>query len=184
VQLPTCGAALVKPLVTRVVFGEDDDEDFHFTQGAVAGAWANEDRDTRAHGDDVLIELHAGVGAALEEIIRFSETLVIVQAGVCGDVGDVDRGGEVGNIFERTMRGAAGALDAGDGGEIDKFVGFGGHVFEPREARRHGANTFMRKSGTGKAGMFQSDGVGGLRFYKESHGEAGEEGGKFVGAGG
>jgi hypothetical protein len=25
------------------------------------------------------------------------------------------------------VRGAAGALDAGDGGEIDNFVGFGGH---------------------------------------------------------
>src|SRR5262249_53703585 len=87
-----------------------------------------EDRDAWADGDDVVAELHTGIGATLEEVIGFREALMIVQASVRGNIRDVDRSGEVGDAFERTVGSATRALDAGDGCEIDDFVRFGsGH---------------------------------------------------------
>ena len=122
----------IKPFVARVVFGEDDDEDFHFAQGAVAGAGADEDAQTRTDGDDVVIELHAGVGTALEEVIRFGEALVVVHLGVSGNIGDVNRGWVIGDALKRAVRRTAGAPNARDGGEIDDFVSFaGGHDLTP-----------------------------------------------------
>lgn len=119
---------LVEPFVRRIEFGQDDDEDFHAADGAVAGAGTDHDAGAGADRDALTVEFHLRVRAAFEEVVGLCQPPVVMDLRVFGDLCDMHGAGEVGDVAEGTARGAAGAGDACDLGEVSDF-----------EAGRHGA---------------------------------------------
>lgn len=80
------------------------------------------DHDTHAGFDrnDFVIELHSGVGAAVEEVIGLGEALMVMEFGLGGDGREVDGAGVGGDIGEGSASGSTGAGNAGELFEIDE----------------------------------------------------------------
>ena len=112
----------VQPLVGGVELGEDENQDAHLAYRAVADAGGDDDAHTGVDPDQLVVELHLGARAAVEEEVSLGEALVVVQGGVLGDVGDVHGGGVAVGVVEGAAGGAARAGDAGDFGEVDDLV--------------------------------------------------------------
>lgn len=105
-------------------------------------ARANHHAHARVNLDQFVVQLHLGsltIGPllALQKVIGLCQSAVVVETGVGGNLGDVDRAGKVGHVGKRSPRGATGTGNARDLGEINQFVAARGgrrirHRGEPR----------------------------------------------------
>ncbi len=91
-----CGAPSgVKPFIVRIEFGIDDNQHFHPADGAVARPGPDHHAEPRLDRQEGLVELHLSPGLALEKVVSFEQSLVVVKPRICADVRDVNRAGEV-----------------------------------------------------------------------------------------
>ena len=70
-----------------------------------------------------LVELHLSPGLALEKVVSFEQSLVVVKPRICADVRDVNRAGEVSHFGQSAARFAARAGDCWQLAEVDEFKG-------------------------------------------------------------
>src|SRR5690606_28812194 len=100
----------------------------------VARAGPNQNAHPGVDRDDLLVELHAGVRPALQEVVGLGKPAVVVKASVGGDLGNVDRRGIVGEVGKGTPRRTARTGNSRQLGEVDQFIvaSFGGHRWSVR----------------------------------------------------
>ncbi len=72
--------------------------------------------------NQLLIQLHPGVGLAFEDIIDFGEGPVVMQTGRFQNFGDMHRGGKVGQVAKRPFRESAGTGHTRNRVEVGDFI--------------------------------------------------------------
>ena len=72
--------------------------------------------------NQLLIQLHSGVGFAFEDIIDFGEGPVVMQTGRFENFGDMHRSREVGQVAKRPFRESARARHARDCVKVGDLV--------------------------------------------------------------
>ena len=112
----------IEPFILGIEFGANDDEHSHPTHRTVTRAWPDHHTHARCDVDQFLVQLHLCAGFAFEEIVHFSESLVVVQARVVRDFSYVQSAGEIVDLLEGSPCHAAWTLDGTQLSEINKFV--------------------------------------------------------------
>lgn len=127
-----CRASSIRPpFVLGIELGVHDDQDLHSPQGTMPGPWPNHHAHAGADGNDMVVELHPGFGAAFQEVIGLGQGFVVMKFRVLGDVGDVNGAGEIGYFGESAAGRPARTGGPGQTCEVDDLetalFGLSGH---------------------------------------------------------
>ncbi len=80
----------------------------------MTGFWSDQNATPHPNRNQLLIQLHPGVGLAFEYIIDFREGSVVMQTGCFADFGDMHRGRKVSQVAKRPFRESAAARHSED----------------------------------------------------------------------
>ena len=90
---------IVKVFIGRIEGGDRDINDFHLPDSSVSTTWLDQDGGHRFHGDDFAVELD--LPFTFEDKINLGHLLVVMGAGLFGNVDHVDTGD---GVFGNTER--------------------------------------------------------------------------------
>ncbi len=119
------GLDSIEPFVGRIKLGGGDNDDFHAADGSMAGSGVDHDGRVRTNWDLLAVQFHPGIRGTLQEEIGFRDPLVVMDASVRRNFGQVKRIGDRGRLHQSAPGRAARAGGARQSFEIQDFVGCG-----------------------------------------------------------
>lgn len=115
-------ATLVEPLIGWVEFWKHHNQDLHFPDRSMARSRPNQDAHPGMNRDCDVIQLHGRIRLALEKIIRFRQSPMVVKPCVLGNLGNMNRAGIIRHVRECSPSGPAGTGNPRDTGKVNQFV--------------------------------------------------------------